>query len=67
MWKIFQKLSLDYSPLVTWLDGNGLQVVVQMPLHTRIFNPILQGEKFDREVNIKKWVPELKIYQKVYS
>ncbi len=27
----------------------------------RIFNPILQGEKFDKEGNyVKKWVPELK-------
>ena len=27
----------------------------------RIFNPILQGEKFDKEgVYVRKWVPELK-------
>ena len=27
----------------------------------RIFNPILQGEKFDKEGEyVKKWVPELK-------
>ena len=32
-----------------------------MLLHTfRIFNPILQGEKFDpKGVYVKKWVPEL--------
>ena len=27
----------------------------------QIFNPILQGEKFDKEgVYVKKWIPELK-------
>ena len=31
----------------------------------RIFNPILQGEKFDKEGEyVKKWVPEFKISQK---
>ena len=32
-----------------------------MQLYFRIFNPILQGEKFDKEGEyVKKWVPELK-------
>ena len=30
----------------------------------RIFNPILQGEKFDKEGKyVRKWVPELKNIQ----
>ena len=42
-------------------NGNGLLVVVLMLLpYFRIFNPILQGEKFDKEgLYVKKWVPEL--------
>ena len=32
-----------------------------MKRNWRIFNPILQGEKFDTDGNyVKKWVPELK-------
>ena len=48
------------------LDGNGLQVCgADAAPYFRIFNPILQGEKFDKEGEyVKKWVPELKIYQK---
>ena len=38
-----------------------------MQLHFRIFNPILQGEKFDKEGSyVKKWVPELKTVPKKF-
>ena len=44
--------------------GNGLQEVgADAAPYFRIFNPILQGEKFDKEGEyVKKWVPELKKY-----
>ena len=33
----------------------------------RIFNPILQGEKFDKDGDyVKKWVPELRKVPKKY-
>lgn len=39
-----------------WISGSGADAA---PFF-RIFNPILQGEKFDKEgLYIKKWVPEL--------
>ena len=32
-----------------------------MQIYFRIFNPILQGEKFDKEGKyVRKWVPQLK-------
>ena len=44
-----------------WVAGCGADAAP----YFRIFNPILQGEKFDKEGEyVKKWVPELKIYQK---
>ena len=40
-----------------WISGSGADAAP----YFRIFNPILQGEKFDKEGDyIKKWVPELK-------
>lgn len=40
-----------------WVAGSGADAAP----YFRIFNPTLQGEKFDPEGNyIKKWVPELK-------
>ena len=44
------------------LVGNGSLDVARMQLHiSEIFNPILQGEKFDKEGEyVKKWVPELR-------
>jgi deoxyribodipyrimidine photolyase len=44
------------------LHGNGLQGVgLTLAPYFRIFNPILQGEKFDQEgAYTKKYVPELK-------
>ena len=42
-----------------FLAGNGSLAVEQMRSLFRIFNPILQGEKFDKEEYVKKWLPEL--------
>ena len=40
-----------------WVAGTGADAAP----YFRIFNPILQGEKFDKEgIYVKKWVPELK-------
>jgi deoxyribodipyrimidine photo-lyase len=40
-----------------WVAGSGTDAAQ----YTRVFNPTLQGEKFDPDcVYIKKWVPELK-------
>ena len=39
-----------------WAAGTGADAAP----YFRIFNPILQGEKFDKEgLYVKKWVPEL--------
>ena len=39
-----------------WVSGSGADAAP----YFRIFNPILQGDKFDKEgVYIKRWVPEL--------
>ena len=39
-----------------WISGSGADASP----YFRIFNPILQGEKFDKEgIYVKKWVPEL--------
>ena len=39
-----------------WVAGCGADAAP----YFRIFNPILQGEKFDKEgLYVKKWVPEL--------
>ena len=53
---------LDYSPASNvagwqWVAGSGADAAP----YFRIFNPILQGEKFDKEGEyVKKWVPELR-------
>lgn len=40
-----------------WVSGSGADAAP----YFRIFNPVLQGQKFDPEGNyIKRWVPELK-------
>ena len=60
--KYFRNCLLDYSPASNvagwqWVAGCGADAAP----YFRIFNPILQGEKFDREGEyVKKWVPELK-------
>ena len=46
-----------------WVAGTGADAAP----YFRIFNPILQGEKFDKEgVYVKKWVPELKELSKKF-
>ena len=60
--KYFRNCLLDYSPASNvagwqWVAGCGADAAP----YFRIFNPILQGEKFDKEGDyVKKWVPELK-------
>ncbi len=60
--KYFRDCLLDYSPANNvagwqWVAGSGADAAP----YFRIFNPILQGEKFDKEGEyVKKWVPELK-------
>ena len=60
--KYFRNCLLDYSPASNvagwqWVAGCGADAAP----YFRIFNPILQGEKFDKEGQyVKKWVPELK-------
>ena len=65
--KYFRNCLLDYSPASNvagwqWVAGSGADA-----LHFRIFNPILQGENLIRGQYVKKIIPELKIYQKIYS
>ena len=58
----FRNCLLDYSPASNvagwqWVAGCGADAAP----YFRIFNPILQGEKFDKDGKyVKKWVPELK-------
>ncbi len=60
--KYFRNCLLDYSPANNvsgwqWVAGCGADAAP----YFRIFNPILQGEKFDKEGEyVKRWVPELK-------
>ena len=60
--KHFKNCLLDYNEANNvsgwqWVAGCGADAAP----YFRIFNPILQGEKFDRDgVYVKKWVPELK-------
>ena len=60
--KYFRNCLLDYSPASNvagwqWVAGSGADAAP----YFRIFNPILQGEKFDKEGGyVKKWVPELR-------
>ena len=66
--KYFRNCLLDYSPANNvagwqWVAGCGADAAP----YFRIFNPILQGEKFDKEGEyVKKWVPELKNLSKKY-
>ena len=47
-------MTLFRMPLTIWA------LFIAALLQFRIFNPILQGEKFDKEgLYVKKWVPEL--------
>ena len=60
--KYFKNCLLDYSLASNvggwqWVAGCGADAAP----YFRIFNPILQGEKFDKEGEyVRKWVPELK-------
>jgi deoxyribodipyrimidine photo-lyase len=60
--KYFKNCLLDYSEASNvagwqWVAGCGADAAP----YFRIFNPILQGEKFDKDGEyVKKWVPELK-------
>ncbi len=60
--KYFKNCLLDYSEANNvsgwqWVAGSGADAAP----YFRIFNPILQGEKFDKEGEyVKKWVKELK-------
>ena len=66
--KYFRNCLLDYSPANNvagwqWVAGSGADAAP----YFRIFNPILQGEKFDKEGEyVKKWVPELKNLSKKF-
>ena len=66
--KYFKNCLLDYSPASNvagwqWVAGSGADAAP----YFRIFNPILQGEKFDKEGEyVKKWVPELKNLSKKF-
>ena len=59
--KYFRSCLLDYNEANNvsgwqWVAGSGADAAP----YFRIFNPILQGEKFDKEGDyVKKWVPEL--------
>ncbi len=60
--RYFRNCLVDYSPASNvggwqWVAGSGADAAP----YFRIFNPILQGEKFDKDGEyVKKWVPELK-------
>ncbi len=60
--KHFRNCLLDFNEANNvgqwqWVAGCGADAAP----YFRIFNPILQGEKFDKEGNyVKRWVPELK-------
>tara|TARA_B100000963_G_C22629907_1_gene674358 strand:+ start:93 stop:1490 length:1398 start_codon:yes stop_codon:yes gene_type:complete len=60
--KYFKNSLLDYNEANNvsgwqWVAGCGADAAP----YFRIFNPILQGEKFDKDgLYVKKWLPELK-------
>ena len=66
--KYFRNCLLDYSPASNvagwqWVAGCGADAAP----YFRIFNPILQGEKFDKEGEyVRTWVPELKNISKKF-
>jgi deoxyribodipyrimidine photo-lyase len=61
--KYFAKMLTDYDPSVNngnwqWIASTGVD---PKPYFQRLFNPIIQSEKFDKNCEyILKWVPELK-------
>ena len=66
--KYFRNCLLDYSEASNvagwqWVAGSGADAAP----YFRIFNPILQGEKFDKEGDyVRKWIPELKYISKKF-
>ncbi len=66
--KYFKNCLLDYNEASNvagwqWVAGSGADAAP----YFRIFNPILQGEKFDKEGEyVKKWIPELKNVSQKY-
>ena len=60
--RYFKNSLLDYNEANNvsgwqWVAGSGADAAP----YFRIFNPILQGEKFDKDgLYVKKWLPELK-------
>ena len=64
----FKNCLLDYNEASNvagwqWVAGCGADAAP----YFRIFNPILQGEKFDKDGEyVKKWVPELKNISKKF-
>ena len=61
--KYFATMLTDYDPSVNngnwqWIASTGVD---PKPYFQRLFNPIIQSEKFDKNGEyIKKWIPELK-------
>ena len=66
--KYFRNCLLDFNEANNvsgwqWVAGCGADAAP----YFRIFNPILQGEKFDKEGDyVKKWIPELKNVSKKF-
>lgn len=58
--KFFQKYLIDYDEAVNIGNWQWSASVGADPKPVRIFNPLLQSEKFDSEAKfIKKYIPEL--------
>jgi deoxyribodipyrimidine photo-lyase len=61
--KYFAQNLIDYDPTVNngnwqWVSSTGCD---PKPYYQRLFNPYLQGERFDKNCEyIKTWLPELK-------
>jgi deoxyribodipyrimidine photo-lyase len=62
MWeKFFKKYLLDYDETVNIWNWQWSASVWPDPKPLRVFNPILQSQKFDTESEyVKKYIPELK-------
>lgn len=66
--KYFASQLTDYDPLVNngnwqWIASTGTDT---SPYSQRLFNPWLQGERYDPDCKyIKKWIPELKNVERI--
>lgn len=66
--KYFATQLTDYDPLVNngnwqWIASTGTDT---SPYSQRLFNPWLQGERYDPDCKyIKKWIPELKNVERI--